>query len=85
MVGDLTADYARRLKSTEQLLAAKVDVRLTPKLTRVEIDARLASPKALAIAAHDGQHAVRVAADLAARKARREGASAPSNTDGAEV
>jgi hypothetical protein len=75
------ADYERQLARTQRILDAKVLPADPPKPTLAEIEARLGRPlgeapaevKAPAsVAPSDGNHAARVLADIAARKAQRE-------------
>jgi hypothetical protein len=75
------AYYERALAKAQKVLDAKVRPPEPPKLTRAEIEAKLGRPigevKAEVKApvrstADDGNHAARVMADIAARKAQRE-------------
>jgi hypothetical protein len=71
------ADYERQLARTQRILDAKVLPADPPKPTRAEIEAKAwaapAEVKAPAsVAPSDGNHAARVLADIAARKAQRE-------------
>lgn len=81
------ADYERQLTRTQRILEAKVWPLDPPKLTRAEIDARLgrslsasAPAEVRTTASSDGNHAIRVIADIAARKARSEVLSGPAET-----
>jgi hypothetical protein len=75
------ADYERQLARTQRILDAKVLPADPPKPTLAEIEARLGRPLGAApaevkapasVAPSDGNHAARVLADIAARKAQRE-------------
>jgi hypothetical protein len=75
------AYYERALTKAQKVLDAKVQPPDPPKPTRAEMEARLRPPVASAsaeitapaLSADDGNHAARVMADIAARRAQREG------------
>jgi hypothetical protein len=80
LIGRLVDPYVDALRRTECLMVAKIAPPSPPKPTRAEIEAKLGHPlstpsseaKAAPVPAGDGKHAVRVMAELAARKVRKE-------------
>lgn len=86
VIADIVRPYQVALTNARALLAAPVEQPEPPRLSRAEIEAKLGRPVADGARVHpisntpgepdgpprDGKHAQRVAADLAARAARRE-------------
>lgn len=77
IVDRIVKHYRTTLTATQALLAAPVEVPQEPRPSRAEIEAKLGRkigdpPAAPEI---DGKHAMRVAAELAERKARRDAES----------